>query len=81
MIIRELLRRRMLAELYGKMSDSDKLSLLQSFTDDGAQQQALSRIESKIDRMGFSRDLLANLSGNAISYALFWIGKTLFGKL
>ena len=31
--------------------------------------------------IGASKDLLANISGNAISYTLYWLGKTLLRNL
>ena len=71
----------MLADMCNRLSDSDRLLLLQSFKDDDRQEQTLARIESKIDKQTFTKDLLANISGNAISYALYWIGKSLLGRL
>ena len=81
MTIRELLRRRMLVDLYNNLSESDKRCLLQSFNEGDRQEQTLARIESKIDRQTFTKDLLANVSGNAISYALYWVGRTLLSRL
>lgn len=85
MTFKELLRMSLLADLYSKMSESDKQLFLQS--DDRVrnllkrQEQAISRIEKKVSGQGFSKDLLANISGNVITDAVFWIGKNLFKKL
>ena len=85
MTFKELLKKRVLVDLYNNMSESDKQLFLQS--DERVrkslerQEQALSRIENKINGQGFSKDLLANISGNAITDAVYWIGKNLFKRL
>ena len=81
MTARELLRMSMLADMCNRLSDSDRLLLLQSFKYEESQAETLARIESKIDKQTFTKDLLANISGNAISYALYWVGRTLLGRL
>lgn len=75
----------LLADFYNNLSESDKQLFLQS--DDRIrdslkrQEQAISRIEEKVSSQGFSKDLLANISGNVITDAVFWIGKNLISKL
>ena len=85
MTFKELLRMSLLADFYNNLSESDKQLFLQS--DDrireslNRQEQSLSRIENKVSSQGFSKDLLANISGNVITDAVFWIGKNLISKL
>ena len=84
---RQLMRRKLLEEIYEKLSPEDKRTFVQLTLQDRSWNeilQALRQQNAKIDdvsrRIGehpFASDLLANVAGNAITDGLAWIGRKL----
>ena len=84
---RELMRRKLLEEIYEGLSEEDKRTFVQLTMQDKSWSeiaQALQRQEAKIDdvsrRIGkypFASDLAANVAGNAITDGLIWLGRKL----
>ena len=87
----ELMRRKLLEQIYEKMSDEEKHLFIQLTLQNKNREeimQALSQqsakieeVSQKIGRYPFVSDLLANVAGNAITDGLVAIGKALFRKL
>jgi uncharacterized protein Yka (UPF0111/DUF47 family) len=88
---RELMRRKICAEIYEGLSDDDKRTLIQAMERDrdwSEISQSLQRQEAKIDdvsrkigRHPFATDLFSNVLGNGITDGLMWLGRALFRKL
>jgi hypothetical protein len=88
---RELMRRKLLEDMYNKMSDEDKRTFVQLTMKDKDHQeimQALSQQNEKIDNVSrkigdhpFATDLFSNILGNGITDGLIWLGSRLFKKL
>lgn len=86
-----LIRRKLLEDIYDKMSDDDKrlfvqLTLQNKSRDEIlqalAQQNAkIEDVSKKIGNHPFATDLLSNVLGNGITDGLLWLGKALFRKL
>ena len=88
---RQLMRRKLLEDIYEDLSEEDKRTFIQLTIQDKSWNeiaQALQRQEAKIDDVSrkigkypFASDLLANVGGNFITDGLVWIGKSLLKKL
>ena len=83
---RELMRRKLLEDIYDKMSDEEKRAFVQltmQNKDHNEIMQALQGISKKVDegKHSFKLDLLANIGGNFITDGLIFLGKSLFRKL
>jgi hypothetical protein len=83
---RGLMRRKMLADIYDKMSDDDKRTFVQLTMQDKDHKeimQALEELKIKADKNhhSFSLDFAANVLGNGAWDALLFLGKSLFRKL
>ena len=86
-----LIRRKLLEDIYDKMSDDDKrlfvqLTLQNKSRDEIlqalAQQNAkIEDVSKKIGNHPFATDLFSNVLGNGITDGLLWLGKALFRKL
>ena len=79
---RELIRRKLLEEVYNRMSDDDKRALYQltkQEQDHTEVMQALSDISRKADKNhhSFLLDFAANIAGNGAWDGLLWIGSKL----
>lgn len=79
---RELMRRKLLEQIYDSMSDEERRSLVQLTLQDKNQEQimsALNDLKQKADgnHQSFVSDLLANISGNFITDGILFIGKKL----
>lgn len=79
---RELMRRKLLEQIYDSMSDEERRSLVQLTLQDKNQEQimsALNDLKQKADgnHHSFVSDLLANISGNFITDGILFIGKKL----
>ena len=87
---RQLMRRKLLEEVYDRLSEEDKKTFVQTTIQEKSMEeiaQALQRQEAKIDdvsrrvgRYPFASDLLANVGGNFITDGLVWLGKSLLKK-
>ena len=85
---RELMRRKLLEEIYEKLSPEDKRTFVQLTLQDRNWNeilQALKQQNAKIDDVSrkigkhpFVSDLLANIVGNGITDTAIWIGSKLF---
>lgn len=88
---RELMRRKLLEQMFDKMSDEDKRTFVQLTLQDKDHKeimQAISQQNEKIDDVSrkignhpFATDLFSNVLGNGITGGLIWIGSRLFRKL
>ena len=79
-VYRALMRRKLLEELYDKMSDEDKATFAHLTMQDKSHEEimrSLQGIKKQIDdgKHSFASDLLANVSGNAIWDAVIGVGK------
>ena len=83
---RELMRRRLLEQMYDKMSDEEKRAFVQLTIQNKDHKEimaALQELKQKADanHHAFTSDLLANVAGNGIWDGLIWLGSRLFRKL
>ena len=88
---RELMRKKLLEDIYDKMSEDEKRTFVQLTLKDKDHReimQALSRQNEKIEDVSkkigehpFATDLFSNVLGNGITGSLIWIGSLLFKKL
>lgn len=83
---RAFLRRRMMEDIYDRLSDEDKRTFLQITTSGKYHNEvmhALTELGKKSDknRHSFSTDLLANIAGNGAWDALVWVCNKVFRKL
>lgn len=88
---RELMRRKLLEDIYDGLSEEDKRTFVQLTLQDRSWSeiaQALHRQEMKIDdvsrRIGkypFVSDLAANVSGNVLTSGIWWLFKSIAKKL
>ena len=80
-----LLRRKLLNDIYERMTDEEKHLFIQSMmqSNSDAVMQKLDTIERQVERnkYSFATDLLANVSGNFVADGLIWIGSRLFKRL
>lgn len=79
---RELMRRKLLEQMYDNMSDEDKRTLVRltaQSKDHSEIMSALKQLREKADsnHHSFVSDLLANISGNFITDGLLFIGRKL----
>ena len=87
----ELMRRKLLEQIYEKMSDEEKRLFIQLTLQNknseeimqalSQQSQKIEEVSQRISKYPFASDLLANVAGNAITDGLVAIGKVLFRKL
>lgn len=88
---RELMRRKLLEEMYDKLSPEERRTFVQLTMQDKnfneilhalRQQNAkIDDVSRKIGKYPFASDLLANVAGNAITDGLVWLGSKIFRKL
>ena len=88
---RELMRRKLLEEIYDKLSPEDKRTFLQLTMEDKSRSeilQALQRqehqiadVSKKVSSHSWLSDFSSNIAGNAIWDGLLWIGSRILRKL
>ena len=88
---RELMRRKLLEEVYESLSPEDKRTFLQltmqnkSWNDvlSALQQQKreIDEIHEKVSNQTWLSDFSSNIAGNAVWDGLIWLGSRLFRKL
>ena len=85
---RELMRRKLLEEMYDKMSPKEKRLFVQLTIQDKDHQeimQALSSQKAELEeikkRQNWKVDLLSDISANFFTDGLIWLGAKLFKKL
>ena len=88
---RELIRRKVLEDIYEKLSPDDRKILLQLTMQDRDwsevakslrnQEEKIDEVSRKIGDHPFATDLFSNILGNGITDGLVWLGRMLFKKL
>ena len=83
---RELMRRKLLEQMYDKMSDEEKRTFVQLTMQNKDHTEiisALNDLRQKADsnHHSFVSDFGANLAGNAVWDGLLWIGSKIFRRL
>ena len=88
---RELIRRKVLEDIYEKLSTDDRKILLQLTMQDRDwsevakslrnQEEKIDEVSRKIGDHPFATDLFSNILGNGITDGLVWLGRMLFKKL
>lgn len=88
---RELIRRKVLEDIYEKLSPDDRKILLQLTMQDRDwsevakslrnQEEKIDEVSRKIGDHPFATDLFSNILGNGITDGLIWLGRMLFKKL
>lgn len=82
---RELMRRKLLEQMYDKMSDEEKRTFVQltiQNKDHTEIMQALKELKTKADSNHHSwiNDFGANIAGNAVWETILWLGSKFFGR-
>lgn len=83
---RELMRRKLLEDIYEKMSDEEKKAFIQLTMQDRDRKEimsALQELKQKADsnHHSFVSDFGANIAGNALWDGLIWLGSRIMKKL
>ena len=83
---RELMRRKLLEQMYDRMSEEEKRAFVQLTMQDRNHSEimdALQNLERKADsnHHSFLSDFAANIAGNGVWDGLVWIGSRLLRKL
>ena len=83
---RAMMRRKLLEQMYDRMTDDEKRLYIQMTMQDRDHReimQALNELSRKADKNhhSFALDLGANLAGNAAWDSLIWLGSKLIKKL
>ena len=83
---RAMMRRKLLEQMYDRMTDDEKRLYIQMTMQDRDHReimQALNELSRKADKNhhSFALDLGANLAGNAAWDSLLWLGSKLIKKL
>ena len=88
---RELMRRRLLEEMYDKMSDEDKRTFVQLTMQNRdhdeimnaleKQQVQISRVVEKVEKQSWFNSFGSDVAANFTSAGLIWLGAKLFRKL
>ena len=81
-----LLRRKLLEQMYDKMSDDEKRLFIYMSIDNKSHDeilQAINELKQKADKNhhSFALDLAANIAGNGVWDAFVWFGSKLIRKL
>jgi hypothetical protein len=88
---RELMRRKLLEEMYDKMSDEDKRTYAQLTMQDkdhheimqalNRQQSSMDDVQQQISQHGWLSDFSSNIAGNAVWDGAVWLVSRLLRKL
>lgn len=83
---RALMRKKLLDEVYDKLSKEEKILFMRMSMEDKDHEeimQALREIDKKTDsnHHSFTSDFVANVAGNAAWDSLVWLGSRLIKKL
>lgn len=85
---RELMRRKLLEEIYDSLSPDDKRLFVQLTIENKDYREimlALQRQEKQMDeisnKMSWLSDFSSNIAGNAVWDGLVWLGRSLFKRL
>ena len=79
----ELIRLKLLSDIYSKMSDEEKRMLCNRGVLEalGRQERQIDDISNRIGSHPFASDLLANVAGNYITEGVNWLFRTLMKRL
>lgn len=87
----KLLRRKLLEDIYGKMSDEEKRTFMQLslrnrdhneiMTALRGQSEQINRVASKVERQNWSTDFLSDVAANFFTDGLIWLGSQFFKKI
>lgn len=87
---RELMRRKLLEDMYGRMSSEEKQSFVQLMEHDERSEIAqellrqgreVDEIHQKVSKQTWLSDFSSNVAGNAVWDGLVWIGSRILRKL
>jgi len=88
---RELMRKRLLEQMYDKMSDDEKRLFVQLTMQDrdhheimealNSQRSQIGRIADKLDKQSWYVDFGSDVAANFFTDGLIWLGRKLFGRL
>lgn len=88
MSYRELMRMKLLEDVYNKMSDEEKRTFAQILLqqkDNGEIIEAMQRQQSQLDRIekgqNWKVDFLSDVGANFLTDGLIWFGRKIFGRL
>ena len=87
----KLLRRKLLEDIYGKMSDEEKRTFMQLslrnrdhneiMTALRGQSEQINRVASKVEKQNWSTDFLSDVAANFFTDGLIWLGSQFFKKI
>lgn len=79
---RALMRRKLLEEMYDKLSPEDKRLFVQLTMQDKSSEEILARLNDiKRSQQTFLEDFASNLSANATWDAIVWLGSRLLRRI
>lgn len=86
-----LLRRKLIEDIYGKMSDEEKRTFMQLslrkrdhneiMTALRGQSEQINRVANKVEKQNWLTDFLSDVSANFFTDGLIWLGSRLFKKI
>lgn len=90
MAYRELMRRKLLEQMYDKMSDEEKRTFVQLMMQDRdhrdimdalqRQQAQISRVVEKVEKQSFALDFGSDILANFTTDGLIWLASKLFRR-
>lgn len=88
---RQMMRRRLLEEMYDRLSPEEKRTFLHLSAEDApaerilqalqSQRREIGEIHRKVARQTWLSDFSSNIAGNAVWDGLIWIGRALIRRL
>lgn len=91
MAYRELMRRKLLEQMYDRMSDEEKRIFVQLTMQDkdhleimealSRQHQQINRIASKVESQSWITDFGSDIAANFFTDGLIWLGRKFFKRL
>ena len=79
---RELMRRKLLEDIYNKMSPEEKRTFIQLTLEDKNHDEIMQALgEIKKNRQTWISDFSSNIAGNAVWDGILWIGSRLLRRL
>ena len=90
-VCRELMRRKLLEEIYDSLTPEDKRTFVQLTMENKdyreimqalqAQRQQIANVDRKVSRQTWLSDFSSNIAGNAVWDGLVWLASRLIRKL
>lgn len=88
---REIMRRKLLEEMYNKMSDEEKKTFIYLTMQDkdhkeimealASQHEQISRVAQKVEKQNWTTDFLSDVGANVLTDSLWAFGRRLFRKI